>query len=277
MSDSKIVAISGRLKSGKTTVLNYLYGLTITNLDLEGAGKLADSFEITDNGKLVLRKGDVFMPFEPRERGDLISHYGIDKHIKYYGFADALKQDVLINLLGLTERQCYDEKGKDEPTHLKWNDMPGVLTDKELCEKLETRGFKKDCIDSHILLYPAGRDAFMTGREVMQHVGTEIFRRIYGPVWIKRTLNKIKVDKPALAVIEDLRYPNEFFGVKEEGGKVIRLAREVKNKNSKHISETALDHNNFDWGLFDGVIAKDATIEQMNIRVTELLLLWGVI
>ena len=107
-----------------------------------------------------------------------------NQETKIYNFADPLKQ-LCINILGLTEEQCY---GTDE-------------------NKNET----VDC-------YWPGIDAQMTAREVLQYVGTDVFRRMQHHVWSSATIRLIEKEKPKLALIADCRFPNEVDAVKKAGG-----------------------------------------------------------
>jgi len=51
-----------------------------------------------------------------------------------YSFADPLKKDVCINILGLTERQCYGtDADKNTLTNLRWENMPCFGTDSWNC------------------------------------------------------------------------------------------------------------------------------------------------
>ncbi len=51
-------------------------------------------------------------------------------------------------------------------------------------------------------------------RWFMQRVGTQGIRHTFGEdVWWKMTLDRIKADEPALAVIEDVRFVNESIGI----------------------------------------------------------------
>lgn len=138
---------------------------------------------------------------------------------KIYNFADPLKQDICMNILGLTECQCYgSDEQKNELVNCYWPE-----TSKP-----------------------------MTAREVMQYVGTDIFRKIQKNVWADATISKIKKEAYDLAVIADCRFPNEVEAVKNAGGMVIKLNRNIYD--SDHASETALDYGNYDYKNFDYVI-----------------------
>jgi len=135
-----------------------------------------------------------------------------------YNFADPLKK-MCIDILGLTYEQCY---GSDES--------------------------KNEYVDC---LWPDSGKA-MTAREVMQYVGTNIFRKMQHNVWADATIRKIQDENLPLAVIADCRFPNEVQAVKNAGGLVIKLNRNLYN--STHESETALDENRYDQSNFDFLI-----------------------
>lgn len=139
---------------------------------------------------------------------------------KIYNFADPLKQDICVNILGLTHQQCYGEDAdKNTITDIVWE----------------------------------GKN--LTAREVMQFVGTDLFRKMKNDVWTSATLNKIHNEKPALAIIADCRFPNEVEAVQAAGGLVIKLTRNPYN--SDHDSETALDPLRYPQSLFDLVVQND--------------------
>lgn len=147
---------------------------------------------------------------------------------KVYNFADPLKKDICINILGLTYDQCYgsDDK-KNELVNCYWDNKQ------------------------------------LTAREVMQFIGTDIFRKMQNNVWAEATINKIASENFNLALIADCRFPNEVEAVKNSGGLVIKLTRNPFN--SDHSSETALDENNYAMSNFDLVIYNhNLTISEQN-------------
>lgn len=136
---------------------------------------------------------------------------------KIYNFADPLKQDVCINILGLTKDQCYGtDDQKNELVDCYWDNKQ------------------------------------LTAREVMQIVGTDMFRTMQRNVWSAATIRRIHKDNPPIAIIADCRFPNEVEAIKEVGGLVIKLTRNPYN--SDHSSETALDPDRYDPSIFDLVI-----------------------
>jgi hypothetical protein len=154
---------------------------------------------------------------------------------KIYNFADPLKKDICINILGLTYDQCYgDDVSKNQYTEVYWN---GVR---------------------------------LTAREVMQVVGTDIFRKMKKDVWASSTIVKIKNEQPELAIIADCRFPNEVEAIRDAGGLVIKLARNPYN--SDHDSETALDETNYSPSNFDFIIYNhNMTIPEQNNTILRFL------
>jgi hypothetical protein len=137
--------------------------------------------------------------------------------VKIYNFADPLKQDICINILGLTYDQCYgSDESKNELVNCFWDNKQ------------------------------------LTAREVMQMVGTDMFRAMQTNVWSSATVRKIQQEKPTVAIIADCRFPNEVDAIKEVGGLVIKLTRNPYN--SDHLSEMALDDNKYNQNNFDLVV-----------------------
>ena len=155
---------------------------------------------------------------------------------KIYNFADPLKNDLCIGILGLTYDQCY---GSD--------DYKNTLTDCYWDNKQ------------------------MTAREVMQFIGTDVFRKMRNDVWTSATINRIHLDKPDLAIIADCRFPNEVEAIQNAGGLVIKLMRNPYN--SDHLSETALDEQNYNIENFDLVVDNiNMTIDEQNEYIYKFLL-----
>jgi hypothetical protein len=218
-----VIGISGRKQSGKSTLGRFMLSLSLAQLDYcnniymdEETGELLVSDILGDE-----RFKGVFDVREYEEKfNDPRLNQAIDKlnkKIKIYNFADVLKTDICMNIFGLTYDQCYgSDENKNEQTHMEWEG-------------------KK-----------------LTAREVMQIIGTDIFRKMDTNVWVRATINKIVHDQPEIAVITDCRFPNEVESIKSIGGKVIRLTRNPFN--SDHISESVLDEDKYDWSNFDYVL-----------------------
>lgn len=80
-----------------------------------------------------------------------------------------------------------------------------------------------------------------TPRELMQVVGTDYFRALYSDVWINAFRNELYlVEHYPIIIAPDVRFENEIEFIHSQGGKVIRLTRQIDD--DPHESETALDY-----------------------------------
>lgn len=234
---TKILGFSGRAASGKSMSGNYLCGMVMKGADL------VDNFQINERGRLVVpfKFGEEFR----NEEFDLQSHApevvnwlaeNLWPTIKLYSFADLLKTEVCMKVLGLRYEQLYGtDEEKNLPTKYLWENMP-----------LKTK-----------------KTGPMSGRDVMQFVGTDLFRKMYPKIWAEATISHINREQIKYAVITDVRFPDEVEEIQNNGGKVIRLTRNSKTK-TEHKSETALDSQNYDWAKFDKIIDN----EELEIQAT---------
>ncbi len=154
--------------------------------------------------------------------------------------------------------------------------IASILTGIEV-EKFHDKEFKKSFLP----------EWGMSVREFMQRLGTEALRNnLLNEVHIKALFADYKViddSKRATMgdvidysecvfpnwVIADVRFPDELTAIKERGGIIIRLNRELKDE-STHESETALDDAQND---FDLVIDNNGTKEALWLIASEVLLL----
>lgn len=115
-------------------------------------------------------------------------------------------------------------------------------------------------------LYSVARCLFdMTEKNprLLQALGTEVGRSHDDQRWIRNLYWQIKDDAPAVAVIPDCRFWNEFDFIKGVGGQCIKVVRFnadetpfiAPDRPATHPSETALDNcEDWDWqiGVLDG-------------------------
>jgi len=166
----------------------------------------------------------------------------VGKNSAIYNFADPLKQ-LCVDILGLNHNQCYGtDDDKNELVNCVWPD-----TNKN-----------------------------MTAREVLQYIGTDVFRKIQYNVWADATIRRIKDENLPLSLIADCRFPNEVEAIKKAGGIVIKLNR---NKyDSTHPSETSLDTKNYDISNFDLVIDNnDIDLGKKNEAIYNFLIDKGIL
>ena len=189
---TKVIALSGKKQSGKTTIINFLHGH-----EMKRHGFIK-KFEISSDGDLIVnalyldeknKEFESMGTFSLYQNNQSFIDYASNTFwpfIKGYHFADPLKQ-LCINLFGLSKEQCYGtETQKNSFTTLHWENMPGV---------------------------PAGPHTLaegpMTAREFMQYYGTDICRRINPNIWTDILVQHIKDESSDLALIGDCRFENE--------------------------------------------------------------------
>ena len=250
-----IIGISGRKQAGKNTVANFINGHVLKNLSM------INDFYIDDDGQLVINTSDSsgkvgYGIFDVTRKDNAFVEYAereLWPHIKVYHFADYLKE-ICVNLFDLDPKNIYgSDNDKNQSTNFVWNDMPGVPVD----------------------LPNWGKDKFQTHREFMEYFGTLIVRRIKQDAWVSATIKKILTEKSNIAIIPDVRFPNEVRAIKESGGYIIRLTRNVFNSDVE--CETALDKDKFDWSNFDFIIENDhSSIDEMCNKLKDILNNWSV-
>lgn len=130
---------------------------------------------------------------------------------------------------------------------------------------------------------------FLTPRYALQTLGTGWGRDCYENIWVDYTMRVAKeildgkgysreiglydtIYRANGVCIADCRYLNEVEGVRNAGGKVIRIVRpEVSSPKFMHTSETEQagipDH------YFDAIIVNDRSLEDLTLKVRETLAL----
>lgn len=100
-------------------------------------------------------------------------------------------------------------------------------------------------------------------REILQLVGTDIFRAVDPPVWVwawSQSSDEIDVVAP------DVRFPNEAEVIKRRGGIVIKVICPGQQAVSGHVSETSLDKRACDFELIN-----DGSLEDLWRAVVDIL------
>lgn len=214
----KIIGISGRKQSGKNTVANFINGQILKHKNM------INDFIISDDGSLKIET---------------------------------------VNQNGNKDWGIFDVTRKDE-TYVEY-------AERELWPYIKVYHFadylKKMCVDLFDLtpqqVYGTDEDKNtptpygMTSREFLQHLGTNVMRQIKDTIWVDYTIKTILQEQSEIAIIPDVRFPNEIHEIKKHGGIVIRLYRNVFD--SDHECESALDPDLFDWDNFDLLIDNNET------------------
>jgi len=242
----KIIGISGRKQSGKNTFANYINGSILKSQEM------IQDFFIDENGKLVIKttdhdgKSGYGILDVTRKDMSFIEYAEIDlwPYVKVYSFADYLK-DICMNLFDFRYEQVYGtDDDKNTLVNINWKSMP----------------YSK-------------KKGKMTSREFMQHFGTNIVRKFKDDAWVVNTIRRIVSEDSEVSIIADVRFPNEVNAIKNAGGVVVRLTRNIFGDD--HKCESSLDQNNFDWSNFDLVIDnQDITIENFCKEIENNKQIW---
>jgi len=240
----KIVGISGKKQSGKNTIGNILTGIVLKRTNQ------VDDFSISTNGELVIHKKEESGILDlSRKDSDFVNYASANiwPYIKIYSFADELKR-VCVELFNIDPECVYgtDEQKNKIQQHLLWENMPGVTTDKGFYDAAmqSNYGFAVKEIVSKMVYHNSGP---MTAREFMQFLGTEVMRKIYSDVWVGSTIRKIVTEQSQVAVICDVRFPNEADAIHECGDD----GKNIKSMNIRLHRDTGIDRHSSELALDD--------------------------
>jgi len=121
-----------------------------------------------------------------------------DDEVELVAFADPIKE-FCNEVLGIDKKYLWGDGDKNTPTRYSWEETLGG-------EDVPT---------------PGGP---MSVRQIMQVVGTELGRNIWGKdIWVRAMENRIKNGDADSWIITDVRMVNEAQAVREWGGIVIRV------------------------------------------------------
>lgn len=232
----KIIGISGKKQSGKNTFANFVNGAILHQYGL------IDDFVVNTGGLLEVKTEDAHGKkdwgiLDVTRKDPEFCSYAVENIWPFIKVYHFADylKKIAIDLFDLTPEQVY-----------------GTDADKNT---------------------PTNYD--MTARQFLQFLGTDVMRKIKDSIWVDYTIKQIQQEKSGVALIPDVRFPNEVKQIKEAGGCVIRLTREAYA--SEHHCETALDRENFDWNEFDYIIDNhDTSIEQLGLEVDKLKQVWSI-
>lgn len=164
-------------------------------------------------------------------------------------FADALKKACSV-IFGIPLEDMETEEGKQKLTHVPWP----LLTYDGYVPYGDHKPYIADV--------RAGQ--FMTVREVLQFVGTDLFRiQMRADVWVESVFRQ-PYDENTIVIVADCRFPNEaVFAL--DNGLLISIERNTGLISDSHASETALDgYTDYDR-IVDNNDSFDALREKLSI------------
>lgn len=255
----KLLGISGKRHSGKSSIGRFVLATVMESLRDNDNNPVIDFARISETGDLVLpallEDGTVVEGVADlySQDGDFQAymHDNFYGHCMLFSYADSIK------------KYCYDVLGLD------YDILNGASADRDTptIYTWDKSGFKP----------PKGvaKTEFMTYRDCLKAAG-EFWRRFDDGCWVRSTFNSIDIFQPELAIITDVRRPNELREIKRRGGKVIRLLRQTYDDNDP--TETDLDAGNFDQNEFDAIVAnQQMTLSETCETVFNIVKEWGFI
>lgn len=178
--------------------------------------------------------------------------------VQVFAFADPLKK-MCVDILGLRPEQVFGtDEQKNSLTSYRWEDLPHyeLLLDAWYTESYQLTGL----IGVTEKFNKMVKTGFMTAREILQEVGTGIFRRMNEKVWVEATERAMAKSPRKFKLIGDMRFPGEAEMVKKNGGLHIRLTRDIYAGKDVHESETALDGHPCDILLDNASLTAEETL-----------------
>jgi len=170
--------------------------------------------------------------------------------VRRFAFADALKK-ACAQLFCISESNFYF--AKEKPTRLRWENVNQYFLD--------------DFGNGH-------HEGFITHRELLQLFGMAC-RYIYPDIWVDIVINQLKTEPYDIAVITDVRFPNEVQKLKEIGAILIKIKRKTGIKDI-HQSEQWVDFlkdKEFDYimGTYDYSPPMDELYQRWRALLKEIL------
>ena len=276
---TKIIGFAGSKQAGKTTCSNFLHGCQLKSHDIVKNFSILDDGRLTVDTEIIDDQGleSFGSSILDVSRSDLEftewALFSMWPFVKKYSFADTLKQ-IAVQLFDIP-RECVfgtDEQKNQLQEHLLWENMPGVCTNEKFFEFMQSKMKHDLALDEedagYKLIYHAAGP--MTAREFLQCLGTDVMRKMYEPIWVKRVISDIESEEPLLAIVDDVRFINEIEAIQKVGGKVIGLERQPFE--SSHSSEQIIN-NHLD--TLDGVIGADKDIHGMCQSVLDYMSEFG--
>lgn len=229
----KVLLISGKKQSGKSSLRNYIVGKTLVD------SGVWPTFNLSTKGELMVPTGKEYLEVLSLD-SHTTSYYdyasqNIWPYVKNYSFARALKT-MAIDMFGVYPEQCFGtNEDKDTHTNIKWADIAFSLPPR-FVGSLKEKGLYNE---------------YMTGREFLENLGG-IMRKIHPDCWVNQCISDITIEEYPHIVIDDLRFPNELKKFEDHDNFNVISLRLKRNPYPTDVeSETAFD--NLDH-LFDIVI-----------------------
>lgn len=167
-------------------------------------------------------------------------------NVRIRAFADPLKK-FCMEYIGLSKEACYGEDADKDAIFGLWSEV--------FDSKLQIK-------------YDAAPQEAISGRTIMQVVGTDIFRECFRDTfWIDLmknvTIYGARKDDVDILFITDMRFRNEVDMIQRIGGETFRIYRDIPRKNAiVHRSEQELAEMRDEE--FDHIIHNEGDLESFR-------------
>jgi len=173
--------------------------------------------------------------------------------------ADPLKR-FCMDFLDLPRESCYGTEAQKNAQFSEW----GKIFSPKIC-----LSFKKTYV------------APISGREILQVVGTEIFRgsfqsSFWVDIMLRSTLPTLEQKGVGVVFITDVRFVNEVQLLKQSGAKIIRIRRNIERMQQiAHASE--LEMTKIPETEFANVVLNDGSLYDLSNKVLKVLEIEGLV
>lgn len=244
-SKKTIIFVAGLKGSGKNTFANQCAYHYLNNLFDPNGQKISTGVSLnnTDQSANLMIDGKTLCLNEINHNKDVQKNFGL----RVRSLAEPLKH-FCVNGLGLTEDQvCGTDEQKNSMTNIR---MPSMFDKDEATENQK-----------------------LNARQVMQFVGTDMFRAICPDVWVNHFLKFIKETECNFIIVPDVRFDNEvtipmkilpYMNVNYAFVKLRRSLGKDSHKSEKGISENLEDR-------FDLVLHSTVTMEEQFLAAEGLV------
>ena len=252
----KIIALTGKKGTGKTTLAMYIKSLIMRHEGLIHNDVLSGIFSSSGISQKIEDPYNIYI------NGNYLN---IDScnNIKICSFAYGVKK-VATDILGLRDNQVYGtQEQKNSHTEYLWENMPlwirwenskkkSIFSSNEhnnikIKELNIVDGIKNEqdlwnsCLD--FSAFPINlKSGPMSAREVLQILGTDIFRKMFDEnVWVNCVKNYIQKSDSKYFIIDDMRFESELNVISKNFDHLIINLNRCVDSDDLHPSEIGLN------------------------------------
>ena len=256
-----LIGFVGTSQAGKSTLSNMTHGLILSKLHDEEGNKAISNWRLNEFGRLEIET-DTYDP-ETQEFSPQFNELDVDNRsadfqmwargeiwgwVKSMSIAFELKK-ACKGIFGLNYSQIYGN-GKKTETEYTWKQFCNILQPEDV----------QDIKDKGLF------DVKMSGRDIMEILGSKIIRKIDEDIYIKRLIHQLKSETSHLILVTDVRRFNEARFLQENGAILIRLTR----GNPKNISEVDIDDIKPNFVINNVNMTQEESCQEMNKIIEEL-------